>query len=75
MVDPQRLAAIPLRMFGEAVELNALVDWVRGAGIKVVPLCPFAFAKAQFDKDASIRSVLVQAAWGFGLTRCMPGSA
>ena len=37
--------------------LNALVGWVRGAGIKVVPLCPFA--KAQFEKDASIRDVLV----------------
>lgn len=36
--------------------LDALVAWVRGEGIKVVPLCPFA--KAQFDKDASIRDVL-----------------
>lgn len=37
--------------------LGALVSWVRGAGIKVVPLCPFA--KAQFEKDPSIRDVLV----------------
>ncbi len=36
--------------------LGALVEWVRGAGIKVVPLC--SFAKAQFGKDASIRDVL-----------------
>lgn len=36
--------------------LAELVSWVRGAGIKVVPLCPFA--KAQFQKDASIRDVL-----------------
>lgn len=37
--------------------LGALVDWARRAGIKVVPLCPFA--KAQFEKDSSIRDVLV----------------
>ena len=37
--------------------LNALVDWARSTGTKVLPLCPFA--KAQFDKDASIRDVLV----------------
>lgn len=37
--------------------LGALVTWVRSAGIKVVPLCPFA--KAQFEKDNSIRDVLV----------------
>ncbi|WP_332741587.1 GNAT family N-acetyltransferase [Hydrogenophaga sp.] len=37
--------------------LDALVHWVRATGTKVVPLCPFA--KAQFDKDASIRDVLV----------------
>lgn len=36
--------------------LGALVAWVRDKGIKVLPLCPFA--KAQFDKDASIRDVL-----------------
>lgn len=36
--------------------LGALVEWVRGAGIKVIPLCPFA--KAQFGKDPSIRDVL-----------------
>lgn len=37
--------------------LDALVAWVRAAGIKVVPLCPFA--KAQFGKDPTIRDVLV----------------
>lgn len=37
--------------------LGALVSWVRSAGIKVVPLCPFA--KAQFEKDSSIRDVLL----------------
>ena len=37
--------------------LNALVDWARSTGTKVLPLCPFA--KAQFGKDASIRDVLV----------------
>jgi predicted GNAT family acetyltransferase len=36
--------------------LGALVDWARSTGTKVVPLCPFA--KAQFDKDPSIRDVL-----------------
>jgi len=38
--------------------LGELVGWVRGAGIKVIPLCPYA--KAQFEKDASIRDVLSQ---------------
>lgn len=37
--------------------LGALVGWVRSEGIKVVPLCPFA--KAQFEKNPSIRDVLV----------------
>lgn len=37
--------------------LDALVQWARATGTKVVPLCPFA--KAQFNKDASIRDVLV----------------
>jgi predicted GNAT family acetyltransferase len=36
--------------------LGALVDWARSADTKVIPLCPFA--KAGFDKDASIRDVL-----------------
>jgi predicted GNAT family acetyltransferase len=36
--------------------LGALVEWARATGTKVVPLCPFA--KAQFDKDASLRDVL-----------------
>jgi predicted GNAT family acetyltransferase len=37
--------------------LDALVQWARATGTKVVPLCPFA--KAQFDKDVSLRDVLV----------------
>ena len=37
--------------------LDALVAWARSTGTKVLPLCPFA--KAQFDKDPSIRDVLV----------------
>ena len=37
--------------------LNALVDWARSTGTKVLPLCPFA--KAQFDKDPAIRDVLI----------------
>lgn len=37
--------------------LGALVQWARATGTKVVPLCPFA--RAQFDKDPSIRDVLV----------------
>ena len=37
--------------------LNALVDWARSTGTKVLPLCPYA--KAQFDKDPAIRDVLV----------------
>jgi uncharacterized protein len=37
--------------------LNALVDWARSTGTKVVPLCPFA--SAQFKKDASIHDVLM----------------
>jgi uncharacterized protein len=37
--------------------LDALVQWARATGTKVVPLCPFA--KAQFNKDPSIRDVLV----------------
>ena len=36
--------------------LGALVEWARGSGTKVIPLCPFA--KAQFDKDSSLRDVL-----------------
>lgn len=36
--------------------LGALVGWTRRTGIKVIPVCPFA--KAQFDKDASIRDAL-----------------
>ncbi|WP_298208301.1 GNAT family N-acetyltransferase [Acidovorax sp.] len=37
--------------------LNALVEWARATGTKVLPLCPFA--KAQFDKTPAIRDVLV----------------
>ena len=37
--------------------LDTLVQWARATGTKVVPLCPFA--KAQFDKDPSIRDLLV----------------
>ncbi len=37
--------------------LDALVAWARETKTKVVALCPFA--KAQFDKDPSIRDVLV----------------
>lgn len=37
--------------------LDALVAWARETGTRVVALCPFA--KAQFDKDPSIRDVLV----------------
>jgi predicted GNAT family acetyltransferase len=36
--------------------LDALVAWVRATNTKVIALCPFA--RAQFDKDPSIRDVL-----------------
>jgi predicted GNAT family acetyltransferase len=36
--------------------LDSLVQWARSTGTKVLPLCPYA--KAQFDKDPSIRDVL-----------------
>ena len=36
--------------------LGALVQWARSTGTKVMPLCPFA--KAQFDKEPSLRDVL-----------------
>ena len=32
------------------------VNWARENDVKILPLCPFA--KAQFDKDESIRDVL-----------------
>lgn len=35
--------------------LDALVAWARETQTKVVPVCPFA--KAQFEKDASLRDV------------------
>ena len=38
--------------------LDALVEWVRSTGQKVVPVCPFA--KAQFDKRPEIQDVLKQ---------------
>lgn len=37
--------------------LDALVAWARETKTQVVALCPFA--KSQFDKDPSIRDVLV----------------
>jgi predicted GNAT family acetyltransferase len=37
--------------------LDALVAWARETKTRVVALCPFA--KSQFDKDPSIRDVLV----------------
>lgn len=37
--------------------LDALVEWARSTGTKVMPLCPFA--SAQFKKDASIQDVLM----------------
>jgi uncharacterized protein len=36
--------------------LDAFVAWARETHTKVIPVCPFA--KAQFDKDPSIRDVL-----------------
>ena len=36
--------------------LDALVAWARASKIKIEPRCPYA--KAQFEKDASIRDVL-----------------
>jgi predicted GNAT family acetyltransferase len=36
--------------------LDALVAWARETGTKVIATCPYA--KAQFDKDPSIRDVL-----------------
>ena len=36
--------------------LDALVGWARQMQKKVVPVCPYA--KAQFEKDASLRDVL-----------------
>lgn len=36
--------------------LDVAVDWARKNGVKYLPLCPFA--KAQFEKDPSIRDVL-----------------
>lgn len=36
--------------------LDALVAWARASGTRITPTCPYA--KAQFDKDASLRDVL-----------------
>lgn len=36
--------------------LDFAVDWARKNGVSYLPLCPFA--KAQFEKDASLRDVL-----------------
>jgi uncharacterized protein len=38
--------------------LDAAVAWARETKTKFIPVCPFA--KAQFDKDASIRDVVSQ---------------
>lgn len=38
--------------------LDALVAWARGQGLKVVPVC--SYARAQFEKDASLRDVLAE---------------
>ena len=37
--------------------LLAVVDFARKEGKKIIPLCPFA--KAQFEKNADLRDVLV----------------
>ena len=37
--------------------LDQLIEYVRYKGLKVIPLCPFA--KSVFEKDASIRDVLL----------------
>lgn len=37
--------------------LLAVVDYVRENSIKVIPLCPYA--KSVFDKDSSLRDVLI----------------
>jgi predicted GNAT family acetyltransferase len=36
--------------------VEAAVVWARAEGLKVIPLCPFA--KATFERDASLRDVL-----------------
>lgn len=38
--------------------LDAAVAWARETNTKFIPVCPYA--KAQFDKDPSIRDVLSQ---------------
>ena len=38
--------------------LDAAVAWARANDTKFIPVCPFA--KAQFEKDASIRDVLAK---------------
>lgn len=50
-VDPSRRG----QGLGQVL-LAELIGWVRGAGIKVIPLCPFA--KSQFEKVAAYRDVL-----------------
>nr|WP_083777013.1 GNAT family N-acetyltransferase [Anaeromyxobacter sp. Fw109-5] len=37
--------------------VDAAVAWARASGTRLVPLCPYA--KAIFDRDASLRDVLV----------------
>jgi predicted GNAT family acetyltransferase len=36
--------------------LEAAVGWARAAGLKVIPVCPFA--KSMFEREASLRDVL-----------------
>lgn len=38
--------------------LDATVEWARKTGTKIIATCPYA--KAQFEKDESIRDVLQQ---------------
>ena len=48
-------AALRGRKVGERLVRQAIED-ARRDGVAIIPLCPFA--KAQFDKDPSIRDVL-----------------
>ncbi|WP_242342511.1 GNAT family N-acetyltransferase [Anaeromyxobacter terrae] len=47
-----------LRGQGVARKLvDAAVTWARASGTRIVPICPYA--RAVFDRDASLRDVLV----------------
>ncbi|HUJ26668.1 MAG TPA: GNAT family N-acetyltransferase [Myxococcales bacterium] len=49
-----------LRGQGIARKLTvATVEWARGQGLKILPLCPFA--KAVIERDESLQDVLAQA--------------